>query len=150
MTQYVQLSTDSASVVTWYAGPQAITSDKPGYVEIADDDARYLAWRAAQQATVSGQALIAAGISIVSTGTPALNGTYAINPAAKTDIDGIYSSIKNGDGLPGGGASFNYFDIAGAPHSFEAVSFPNFAKAVRDYIYAISQGQTPAMPITIP
>lgn len=46
--QYVQLSADGSAVVTWYAGPQRITADKPGYAEVSDDDPRYLAFAASQ------------------------------------------------------------------------------------------------------
>ena len=94
-------------------------------------------------------ALISAGIAIASTGTPALNGTYAIDLASKTNIDGIYTGIKNGDGVPGSGETFNYADKNGTFHQFNATSFPNFAKAVRDYLYAISQGATPDTPVQI-
>lgn len=95
-------------------------------------------------------AAVAAGIQIASTGTPALNGTYAITADAKGTIDGVYSGIKDGDGLPGGGATFNYSDITEAAHTFSATTFPPFAKAVRDYLYALSQGQAPTLPVTIP
>lgn len=94
--------------------------------------------------------LVAAGLQIVSTGAPALNGTYAIGVESKANIDGIYAGIKNGDGLPGGGTTFNYRDVAGNAHTFDATSFSNFAKAVRDYLYSIDQGTPQTLPITIP
>lgn len=84
--------------------------------------------------------LAATGVAIQSTGTPALNGNYAIDVSAKADIDGIYAGIKGGDGLPGGGATFEYFDKDGGSHAFDAASFSNFAKAVRDYFYNFAQG----------
>jgi hypothetical protein len=105
---------------------------------------------AAPSPAQQGAALLASGIRIVSTGTPALNGTYAIDDAAKAGIDGIYAGIKDGDGLPGGGSTFNYADLSGAMHAFDATSFPNFARAVRDYLYSISQGQPLPQPVTIP
>lgn len=89
-------------------------------------------------------------IQIQSTSTPALDGTYSISHDQQAIIDGIYAGIKNGDGLPGGGTTFNYADTSGAMHAFDATSFPNFAKAVRDYLYQLSQGQSPAQPVTIP
>lgn len=48
MTQYVQLSKDATKVITWFAGPQAITADKPGYAELEDTDPRYVAYQALQ------------------------------------------------------------------------------------------------------
>ncbi len=148
MTQYVQLSADTTKVIAWYAGPQN-AADKPGYTTVADTDARYLAYLAATQAAQAAAAAVAAGMQLASASTPALNGTYAIDPASKTNIDGIYSSIKNGDGLPGGGATFNYPDIGGTLHAFNATTFPAFAKAVRDFLYALSQGEAPTQPAPI-
>jgi hypothetical protein len=118
--------------------------------EISAVEAVYAAHNPATPDPIAAaNALVVAGIPIVSTSTPALNATYAIDTASKTVIDGIYSGIKDGDGLPGGGATFNYPDIVGAPHAFSAATFPGFAKAVRDYLYAISQGSVPATPVTI-
>jgi hypothetical protein len=158
MTKYVILvdangTPDAASgtkVLTVFAEPQAITNDKPGYAEIADNDARYLAWQALQAAVAAAEALIAGGVQIVCTSKPALNGTYSVDPASKTNIDGIYAGIKGGDGLPGGGATFNYPDVTGAMHAFDATTFPGFAKAVRDFAYQVAQGETPSQPVTIP
>jgi hypothetical protein len=59
MTQYVQLSADTTKVVTLFAGPQAVTSDKPGYAEIEETDARYLAFQTAQEAHAAAASLIA-------------------------------------------------------------------------------------------
>jgi len=110
--------------------------------------------KAAAMATYNAK--ISAGIQIVSTGTPALNGTYSIgvDPGtgadAKSVIDGIYGGIKGGDGLPGGGTTFVYHDVTGAGHTFDETSFTNFAKAVRDYLYALGRGQAPSLPVSIP
>jgi len=104
---------------------------------------------ATADAVAAVQALIAAGLSLVSTGTPSLNATYSIDTDAKSVIDGIYSGIKNGDGLPGGGATFVYRDILGGAHSFDETTFAAFAKATRDYLYALAQGATPGT-VTIP
>ncbi len=114
--------------------------------------AQLAAWSAPALLTPAQQAeaAIAAGLAIVSTSTPSLNGTFAIDGAAVQNIGGIYSGIKDGDGLPGGGTSFNYPDLSGAMHSFTGTTFPPFAKAVRDYLYALSQGQAPAQPVPIP
>lgn len=94
-------------------------------------------------------ATMAAGCQIASTGTPAVNGTYKVDAPAKATIDGIYAGIKGGDGLPGGGATFNYADIGGQDHPFDAPTFLDFAKAVRDFLYALSQGRVPTQPVTI-
>jgi hypothetical protein len=103
---------------------------------------------------------MAIAIQIASTGNPALNGTYALDDPSRSDIDGIYAGIKNGDGLPGGGTTFAFPDVSGSPHMFDGTSFPNFAKAARDYRYAmiaaIATAQAggsptlPTIPVTIP
>ena len=99
---------------------------------------------------------IASGLALTSTGTPTLNATYAIDDTTAVSIDGIYAGIRGGDGLPGGGLTFNYPDITGAMHAFDAITFPAFAKAVRDYRYALAQAVTqqnptwPAATATIP
>src|SRR5690348_15043338 len=109
MTQYVELSTDTAKVIRWFAGPQD-PAVYPGYAEIADTDTRLAVYRSAQQAQSTSVALLKAGMQLVSTGTSSLNGTYAVDDSAAIVIDGIYSGIKDGDGLPGGGTTFNYPD----------------------------------------
>lgn len=105
---------------------------------------------AAKAAAAKAAAAILAGMLLSSASTPSLNGTYAIDATARTNYDGIYAGIKGGDGVPGGGATFTLRDMAGVSHSFDAASFVAFAKAARDYLYALSQGQTPALPVTIP
>jgi len=95
-------------------------------------------------------AAIAAGCAIASTSTPSLNGTYSLTEAARGNIQAAYIGLKSGDGLPGGGASFNYPDQNGGAHIFTATTFPPFAIAMRDYYYALTQGQSPAQPVTIP
>lgn len=105
------------------------------------------------QAELAAQAfneLIATGIQIVSRGTPALNGTYAIDINSQAQISGIYAGIVGGAGLPGGAETFNYWDSVGGAHSFDATSFTDFAKAVRDYVYAASQGTPQSQPVSIP
>lgn len=107
------------------------------------------AWQSAQSAKSNYSDAVGAGITISSKSAPNLNGTYAIDSAARSNIDGIYSGIKNGDGLPGNGPTFNYADSSGVFHSFTPDQFMNFAKAVRDYIYGLSQGQSVG-PVSIP
>jgi|SRR5579885_1108394 len=104
-------------------------------------------------------AKIAAGIQIVSTGTPALSGTYAVTDAAIGKLDGIIAGINAGKGLPGGGGTFNYPDVTGAMHAFDATSIVNLAAALRDYLYALIQTEAaligghaaewPSLPVTI-
>lgn len=106
----------------------------------------------AQQAA----AMLAAGIQIASTGTPALNGTYACDPTTYQRIGGIVAAIAGGLGLPGGGSTFNWPDTAGVPHEFTATAFTDFARAVMNFEYALNAviaanaGTLPALPVAIP
>ncbi len=105
-------------------------------------------------------AKLAAGVQIVSTATPALNGTYAIDLVTQQEITGVVTSIAAGRGLPLGAPVIPWPDAQGTPHSFTAPDFVNFAAAVRDYVFGLLQtrgalmaGQPapwPAQPSTIP
>lgn len=95
-------------------------------------------------------AIIMAGVNIVSTGTPALNGTYAIDPGAQQNISGVAAGIASRNRLPGGGSTFSYGDAVGVTHSFTAAQYLDFASAVEDYIYALANGGSPTQPLTIP
>jgi hypothetical protein len=73
---------------------------------------------------------IGAGCQIVSTATPALNGTYAVDETAQRNISGIAAGIAARNRVPGGGATFTYPDMAGTLHAFSAADFLNFATAI--------------------
>lgn len=93
---------------------------------------------------------LAAGLAIVSTGTPALNGTYAIHEQAQQNIVAVVTGINAGQGLPGGGATFVYRDTLGGHGPFTADQFIALAKTVRDFVYALSGGAAPTQPVSIP
>lgn len=78
---------------------------------------------------------VTAGVNLTSTATPALNGTYALDPESKANITAISTGIAAGKPLPGGGSTFLYADAAGLKHAFSATNFLNFATAVETYIY---------------
>ena len=103
----------------------------------------------------AAQAALAAGLEIVSTGTPELNGTYALDQLSRMDIVSIEIGVKAGQGFPGGGSAFNYPDASGKLHEFNESNFCEFATAVRQYSYALnaviagtSMG-LPESPVTI-
>ena len=81
------------------------------------------------------QSLIAAGIILTSTGTPALNATYSTTDTAQKNISGVVTGIATGLGLPGGGTTFQYLDASNVPHSFDASHFTAFAAALRNFVY---------------
>jgi hypothetical protein len=78
------------------------------------------------------------GLTVSSTSTPALNGTYSITPTAIAYVDSIVASIDAGRGLPGGQSTFIYKDSSGGSHSFSSANFLNLAVALRDYVYNLN------------
>ena len=97
----------------------------------------------AQQA----QALLNAGLAITSTGTPALNGTYATDAAAVQNATNIAGYISINQKFPGNTTTtLTYTDAAGNPHVFpstaEFLAFytaaGNFVADCQDVIYGLS------------
>jgi hypothetical protein len=99
---------------------------------------------------------LAAGAQVNSTGTPALNGTYALDPQSLANITAISDEIANGKGFPGGGSTYDYPDAAFTFHTFPSTAaFINFAQAIASYVsgwklYGQGHIQTPpSAPLTI-
>jgi hypothetical protein len=147
---------------------QVWSSAQSAYVSITD--ASHTEWLAAtgNRATNIGSAaelvqvmqqqvvplLQASGVAIISTNTPSLSGTYAIDPASLANLTALSTGIAAGKPLPGGGTNFNYADIAGAQHVFTAAAFLNLAAAIETYVYDFDQalaaliaGQSATMPV---
>jgi hypothetical protein len=83
--------------------------------------------------------LMGAGVSVTSTGTPALNGTYALDPVSQAQITAIAAGVAAGKGLPGGGGTFNWPTAAGALVAFSSANFLNFATALETFLYNFNQ-----------
>jgi hypothetical protein len=99
-------------------------------------------------------AALAAGITVTWSTSTALNGTYAIADENQNKISAVMNGVANGLGLPGGGSTFFYLDAAGSAHAFDQAQFTAFAKAARDYVYALEiaaagQGAFPSPDIAI-
>lgn len=81
--------------------------------------------------------LIGAGVTITSTGTPALNGTYAVDDQTQLKIIGLLARIANGLGFPpGNSATLDYGDVQGNVHTFTETAFKNLAVALGDFVLA--------------
>jgi hypothetical protein len=157
----------------WFVGgntSQVYSSLQAQYVP--SSDATYLAWTANNTTTNILNAtelfqvlslqwiplMFAAGISLTSINTPALNGNYPLDPQSQAYITSIAASIAAGKGLPGKGSRRLSFIFNGT--SFTSADFLNFAAAVRDYVYNLVQdlqqivdtgtGSLPSSSITIP
>ena len=141
----------------WPPGPPDVVIDLATRQLVPSDDPEYLAWVAAGN-TVQPAApltpdqefskrLTVGGLAITSTSAPALNGVYRVDVMSQQRITAVYVGIKGGDGLPGNGATFSYLDMTGVPHSFTADQFVAFAKAVRDYVYALTMAAMQPSPV---
>lgn len=141
------------AIIAIFSCPQS-TSAFPNQGQVVCGDARYATYYASIPASIQAllpaptgtitpspaqqaASMLASGIAITSTGTPALNATYAVDQPSQMDIIAIETSLNAGKGFPGGATNFNFPDITGAMHSFSAANFTNFAAAVRDYVYAL-------------
>jgi len=74
--------------------------------------------------TIAQQAAIAlsAGVQITSTSTPALNSTYACDPASQQKMQAIsLYCVVNGT-FPGGGTTYPWLDMSGASHTLTSVA----------------------------
>lgn len=106
----------------------------------------------AQQA----EAALNAGVQIVSTGTPSLNGTYECDADSQHRMMAVvlYTVINNT--FPGGLSSYGWMDKGNNPHLFTGIDqFKEFATRIADYVSALEQvqfgvtSQLPGQPVTI-
>ncbi len=95
------------------------------------------------------QALLAGGLTITSTGTPAINGLYPCDDGTRATIAEVVAGISAGQGFPGGGATFD-FDIAGGHVVIPSTAaFVAIGAAVRDFVYGCIQvvmGRSTTLP----
>jgi hypothetical protein len=95
-------------------------------------------------------------LQIVSTGAPALNGTYSITPPVQDDLTSEVASILATGEFLNGTASLAWPDASGAFHTFTVAQFQSFAEAIGKFASAVvvdeQTGSTswPAQPVTIP
>lgn len=149
--KYVQFSDSTNTKIIACFGCAQDPAEWPNQGQVEDTDPRYLAFiNPPPTSQVLAAAAFGAGLTIASTATLTLNGTYAVDQISQMNIIAIETSINAGRGFPGGGAAtFNYPDTAGAMHAFTEPNFTNFAAAVRDYVYALNSvgaGASSALP----
>lgn len=104
-------------------------------------------------------ALLASGLELKSTGTPALNGTYSVTVQSIANVSNVTTYILKNNKFPAGVTQMPWVDKDGNPHLFPTVeTFENFATAFGDFVAACqifgdSNGQAGSLPsnqITIP
>lgn len=99
--------------------------------------------------------LLAQGCSIVSTGTPALNGTYACDAESRADVQAEMISILVNTAFTNGGTVLAWPDTAGTSHDFDVTQFKAFVTALGGFVGTLkpivqgSTGALPAQPATI-
>lgn len=91
---------------------------------------------ATQVAIQQAAAAFSAGLTIVCTSTPALNGTYPIDPTTQNKIASVELFIQKNSAFPGtGGSSIAWYDTSNTPHIFPSITiFGEFATAVANYV----------------
>jgi len=148
---YVTL--DSGGKITGvYALPQP---GNPSFATISTDDAAWVAYLAAQTLQAAVAALLTSGCAIVSTGTPSISATYALDPNTMDQIGALARDCASGLGFPLEASTFAYPDINSTPRMFTSAAIQDIYKALRDYIFEIelySTGQAqspPSQPVTI-
>lgn len=95
---------------------------------------------------------IAGGLSITSSSTPQLNGTYPIDPTTQARINGEATYIQATSGWISSGTFTNgqttkpWLDVSGAPHTFPTVlQFQSFAQAMARYVDALMTAEQTAI-----
>jgi hypothetical protein len=93
---------------------------------------------------------VSQAVTVNSTGTPALDGTYAIDAGSQVAISAIANTIANTGKFPGGGATMDYPDSSGDYHTFPSpAEFISFAAAISAYVAGWTlyrAGHIPAPP----
>jgi len=116
---------------------------------------------AAQVAQTAYSVAVAVGVAIVSTGTPSLNGAYALDQASLGRIAAEQTYIATTGKFTNGQTTRAWPDLSGAPHVFPSTAeFVAFAEAVAQYddalLTALAAGNAggawvaPALPGPIP
>lgn len=157
---------------------QAWSSENARYVPVSDPE--YVAWLAIQkretgsriasenelQEVLSAQypagwpaspvvkaaELLAGGLTIQSTSTPALDGVYACDSSSVAHVSAEMISILSGDVFADGGTSATWADTTGGLHVFPSTAlFKSFALAVAAFVAAIGKvsiGASETLPVT--
>ena len=102
-------------------------------------------------------AALAAGLTISSTSTPAINGTYATDDAEQARLNRVYSMIERAGGVfPSGLTSMPWPLADGTVVEFPSVSvFLNVEQAIGEYVLALdlirttNSGTLPSASVTI-
>jgi hypothetical protein len=84
-------------------------------------------------------AALAAGLTITSTGTPSLNGTYACDPLTQSHIQAEMLSVSVTGTFADGTSAVQWPDMSGTLHTFSIDEFKAWAIAIGGYIAALAK-----------
>lgn len=81
------------------------------------------------------QALLASGLAVTSTGTPAISATYATDPANVAKLLGVELGIAAGQGFPGGASTFPIRIVGtGTPPLLTITQYAAVAVEIRNFV----------------
>jgi hypothetical protein len=169
----VQFSDETeTTIIASYAGPQPSSIPNQGTVTASDPRwaAYYASFPASMQSALTppttplpptpaqqAAAALAAGITITSTGTPALNGTYTCDATAQARITSVQAYIQANGKFPGSTSTMVWVLMNGSVVTFPTTAeFTAFATAVANYVWDLDEiiltnaGTLPAAQATIP
>jgi hypothetical protein len=111
---------------------------KAGWVEVTGSwlPAPTAAELATQQLASQIQSAYSAGLTVTSTSTPVVNGTYGIRAQDQQTINAVETFVLKNNAFPGSsGTSLAYQDQSGTFHVFPSLTvWSEFANAVANYI----------------
>ena len=79
-------------------------------------------------------ALLAAGLTVASTGTPSLDGVYACDMVTQSHVTSEITALLLNSAFADGGATVTWPDTSGALHTFNATQFKSWATAMAAFI----------------
>lgn len=89
---------------------------------------------AQQQLQASAMALLAGTVSLSSSSTPSLNGSYTVSPADQAHIAAEVQSLMLNGTFADGSSTVAWPDATGATHDFSVTEFKAFATAVGSFV----------------
>ncbi|MDE2468202.1 MAG: hypothetical protein KGL35_05540 [Bradyrhizobium sp.] len=126
----------------------------PNQAALPDTDARYLAFidpasTAAGKLIAEAQALLAGPVTITSTSTPALNGSYGITAQDQAHVLSEVQSIMLNGTFADGSSTVAWPDASGVVHTFSVAEFKAFATAIGAFVaacYKVLNGSSTSLP----
>lgn len=137
--------------LVWAAVPTGVTPIQ-GWSYAAGTFSAPPALMAAPTLPQQAATAINAGLSISSTTTPALNGTYPASATAQAQINAEVTSILLNGTFADGTSTIEWLDVTGTAHSFTVAQFKTLATAIGVFVsgcFKCINGQSTTIPSSI-